>query len=110
MIGQVEERVDLRNGHSLLGLSHHHDFVSGTNVAFLQDAEVEPRPCAGRQQCRHPRLVHPNANAIAGDARLSYLEKCAADLITVADAHSVVRQSVDREVLSELPVYEVAPL
>jgi hypothetical protein len=50
------------------------------------------------------------ADAIACDARLSDLEKCAADLITVADAHGIVGQSFDREVLAELSVDEVSPL
>ena len=110
MIGRIEERVDLCDGHSLVRLSHLHDFVAGAHLAFLQDAEVEPRPSAGCQQCRHPRLVHPNANAIAGNARLSDLEQCAADLITVADANGIVGQSFDREVLAELSVDEVGPL
>ncbi len=110
MIGRIEERVDLCDGHSLLRLSHLHDFVAGAHLAFLQDAEVEPRPSAGCQQCRHPGLVHPNADAIAGNARLSDLEQRAADLITVADAHGIVGQSFDREVLAELSVDEVGPL
>src|SRR5204862_7716429 len=90
-------------------LSHLAAFVAGAHLAFLRDAEVEPRTSAGRQQCRHPRLVHPNANAIAGNAGLSDLEHCAADLITVADANGIVGQSFDREVLAELSVNEVGP-
>src|SRR5882724_2499304 len=110
MIGRIEKRVDLCDGHSLVRLSHLHDFVAGAHLAFPQDAEVEPRPSARCQQCRHPRLVHPNADAIAGNARLSDLEQCAADLITVADANDIVGQSFDREVLAELSVDEVVPL
>ena len=37
-------------------------------------------------------------------------EQRAADLITVADAHGIVGQSFDREVLAELSVDEVGPL
>ena len=110
MIGRIEERVDLRDGHPLLRLSHLHDLVAGAHLAFPQDAEVEPRPSAGRQQRRHPGLVHPNADAIAGHARLGDLEQRAADLIAVADAHGIVGQSFDREVLAELSVDEVGPL
>src|SRR5580704_16497135 len=109
MIGRIEEPVDLRDGHSLVRLSHLHDFVAGAHIASLQDAEIESRPSAGCQQCRHPRLVHPNANAIAGNAWLSDLEQRAADLITVADANSIVEQSFDREVLAKLSVDEVRP-
>src|SRR6516165_3657979 len=110
MIGRIQERVDLCDRHSLLRLSHLHDFVAGAHAAFLQDAEIEPRPSAGCQQCRHSGLVHPNADAIAGNAGLSDLEQRAADLITVPDAHGIVGQSLDREVLAELSVDEVGPL
>src|SRR5215472_11378265 len=110
MIGRIEQRVDLRDGHSLLRLSQFHDFVAGAHLAFLQDAEVVSRPSAGRQQCRHPGLVHPNADAIARHAWCSDLEQCTADSITVADTNGIVRQSLDREVLTELSVDEVGPL
>src|ERR1700739_4327136 len=110
MIGRIEQRVDLCDGHSPVRLSNLHDFVAGPDIAFLQDAEIESRPSAGCQQCRHPRLVHPKADAIAGNAGLSDLEQCAADLITVADADGIVGQSFDREVLAELSVNEVGPL
>src|SRR5260370_19639123 len=109
MIGRIEERVDLCDGHSLLPLSRLYDFVTGADLAFLQYAQVEPRPSAGCQQCRHSALVHPNADAIAGNARLRDLEQRAADLITVADAHGIVGQSFDRKVLAELSVNEVGP-
>src|SRR6266478_4396999 len=109
MIGRIEERVNLHDGHSLLPLSHLSDFVAGTDLAFLQHSQVEPRPSARCQQCRHPGLVHPNSYAIAGNARLRDLEQGTADLITVADAHGIVGQSFDGEVLAELSVGEVAP-
>src|SRR6476646_3755849 len=102
MSGRIEERVDFRDGHSLLRLSHLHNVVAGSNLAFLQDTEVEPWPSAGCQQCWHAGFVHSNADAIAGGARLSDLEYGAADLITVADAHGIVGQSFNREVLAEL--------
>jgi hypothetical protein len=82
---RIEKRVDLCDSYSLLRLSQLHDFVTGAYFAFLQDAEVESRPSAGRQQRRHPGLVHPNADAIARYARCSDLEQCTADSITVAD-------------------------
>src|SRR5438309_9385984 len=110
MTGQIEERVDLCHGQPLVRLSHLHDFVAGAHLAFPEDAEVEPRSSAGCQQCRHPGLVHPDANAITGNAGLSDLEQRTADLITVADANGIVGQSFDREVLAELSVDEVGPL
>src|SRR5207344_1041566 len=88
---------------------HLQDCVSGADLAFLQHAEVETWSSARCQQRRHPGLVHPNADAVAGNARLRDLEQCAADLITVADAHGIVGQSFDRKVLAELSVNEVGP-
>jgi hypothetical protein len=41
---------------------------------------------------------------------LSDLEQRVANLITVADAHGIIGQVFDREVLAELSVDEVAPL
>jgi hypothetical protein len=55
-------------------------------------------------------FVHPDADAITGDARLSDLESCTADPITVADTHDIVGQSFDGEVLAELSVNEAGPL
>src|SRR5215471_11957426 len=110
MIGRIEERVDLCDSHSLLRLAHLDDFVVGANFACLQNAEIESRPSPGCQQCRHPGLVHPNADAIAGNPRLSDLEHRAADLITIADAYGIVGQTFDGEVLAELAVDETGPL
>src|SRR5262245_4668161 len=108
MIGQIEKRADLCDGHALSGLSHFNDFVARTYLAFTEDPEVEPWPTTGRQECRHPGFVHPNTNTITGNARLSNLEQCAADLVTVADAHCIVEQALDREVLAELSMDEVS--
>src|SRR5260370_36161486 len=109
MIGRIEERVDLCDGHSLLPLSNLHDFVAGADLAFLQHAQVEPRPSARCQQGRHPGLVHPNADAITGNARLRDLEQRAAYLITVSDADGIVGQPSDGEVLAQLSEDELAP-
>src|SRR4051812_4675374 len=106
-MARVEKRVSLGDGHSLCRLSDLDDLVSGGDVAFAKNPEVESRPSARRQQCRHPRLVHPNADAIAGHARLRDLKQPTADLIAITDAHSIVRQSFDCEVLAELSINEV---
>ena len=107
MIGGIEKCVDLGHGHAHFRLPYLPDFVAGADDAFLQDAEVEAGPSTGRQQRRHPRLVHPNADAIAGDTGLSDLEQRATDLVTVADADGIVGQSLDGEVLAKLSVDEI---
>jgi hypothetical protein len=98
------------DGPSLGGFANPHDFVAGADLPFPQDAEIEPRPSARRQQRRHPRLIGPDADAIAGNARLRDLEKGAPDLKAIADANLVVGQSFNREVLAKLPLNEVGPL
>src|SRR5262249_23463511 len=65
---------------------------------------------ARRQQRRHVGFVHPDADAVAGHARLRDLEPRAADLVPVPDAHEVVGQAFDREVLTKLSVHEVGSL
>jgi len=60
------------------------------------------------QQGRHARLIHANADAVAGDAGLRHLEKRAADAITVANADFIVGQAVNGEILAELAKGEVA--
>src|SRR4051794_27893123 len=109
MIGRIQERVDFCDCHPLRRLSHLDDLVARAHFAFLQDAEVEAGPSAGCQQSWHPRLVHPNPDAVAGDPRLTYLEQCVANPITVADAHGRIGHPLDREVLAELAVDEVGP-
>ena len=59
------------------------------------------------EQGCHPRLVHADAHAVAGDARLRHLEQGAADPVAIADAHLLVGQAVDGEVLAELAIGEV---
>jgi len=109
MIGQIEERVDLCDGHSILRFSHPNDFIARANFAFPQHTQVEPGPSARCQQRRHSGLVHPNADAIAGNAWLCDLELRAADLKSVANAHLIVGQSFDGKVLTELSVNELGP-
>src|SRR5215471_13326064 len=109
MIGRIEECVDFRNCHSFGCLYHPRDFVTGAHISFLENAEVEPRPSARCEQGGHPGFVHSNADAITGNARLSDFEDRAADLIAVADANSIILQSLDREVLAELSMDEVRP-
>ena len=72
-------------------------------INAFQDAEIEPRPSAQCQQRRHPRLIGPNADAIAGDARLRDLEQG-------ADANGLVGQSFNGEILAKLSVNEVGPI
>jgi hypothetical protein len=59
------------------------------------------------QQGGHTRLVHSDPNAVACHSGLRHFEQCAANPITVTNAHLIVRQSLHREVLAELSKHEV---
>ncbi|GHD65254.1 hypothetical protein GCM10010317_064910 [Streptomyces mirabilis] len=56
----------------------------------------------GHEQCRHPRLSHPQAHPVTGHPGLGDLEEGLSDAVAVPDADLVVRQAVDGEVLTEL--------
>jgi hypothetical protein len=54
------------------------------------------------------RLVHRNADPVAGDTRLGHFEQTGPDPVAIANAHLVVGEALDGEVLAELPKGEVA--
>lgn len=58
------------------------------------------------EQGRHARVVHPDADAVAGDAWLGHLEARGPDPIAITDADLVVSKPVDGEILTELSVAE----
>ncbi len=106
---QVEECVHLRHRHALRANGHPDDLVPGPDFALLEDAQVEAGPSVRHKQRRHARLIHADADPEACHARLRHLEERFADAIPVADAHLVVGQALDGEVLAELPKGEAAP-
>src|SRR5262249_48655145 len=53
------------------------------------------------------RLVHADADSVAGHPGLRDLEQRRSDPIPVANAHLIVSEPVDREVLTELTEHEV---
>jgi hypothetical protein len=104
---QVQQRVNLRHRHCFGPGGHLHDLIPCLYWALAQHPQIEPGPVMGDQQRRDPRVVHPDAHPVAGDPRLGHLEHCLPDPVPVADAHLVVGQARNGEVLPELPVGEV---
>ena len=90
--GEVEQRVDVGDRHLLGSRGELDDLVSRLHLALFEHPEVEARAVVGDEQRGNPRIVHADPDAIAGDARLRYLEARAADLVAIADAHLVVGQ------------------
>ena len=109
MAGLVEQRARLLDGHALGSRPDRQDLVAGLDLALLEDAQIKARPAVRHEKRCHPRLVHADADAVAGDARLRHLEDRAPDPVPIPDAHLAVGQALDREVLAELPVGEPAP-
>ena len=106
--GEVEQRVDFGNRHLLVSGGDLEDLVARLHLALFEHAEVEAGAAVRDQQRRNARILHAQSDAITGDARLGDLEQRGADPVAVADADLGVAQPVDREVLAELPVDEVA--
>jgi hypothetical protein len=108
--GHVEQRVDLSHAHALGAYGDPHDLVAGLHFALLQDAKVEARSAACDEQRGHPRLVHADAHAVTGDARLRHFEQGATHAVAIADADFLVGQAVDGEILAKLSIGEVVSM
>src|SRR4029079_17544709 len=87
MAGEVEQRIGFGNAHPLDARRKLDDFIARLDLALFDHAQVETRPALGNEQRRHPRLVHPDADAITRHARLRHLEYGAPDSVAVPDAH-----------------------
>ena len=107
MTGHVEERIDLEHAHALGPGRDLRDLVAGLDFPFVQHPEIEARSTVLDHQCGHFRLVEANAQPVTGDTRLRHLEQGAADPVTVSDTHLSIRQAIDGEIFSELPMDEV---
>jgi hypothetical protein len=63
----------------------------------------------GHQQRRHLRIIHSNADAIACDPRLRDFKKSSSNSVAISDANITVWETLDGQVLAELPVIKVSP-
>ena len=54
------------------------------------------------EQGWHARFIHANADAVTSHAWLRYFKFSATDAVSIADAHFVIRKSLDGEVFPEL--------
>jgi hypothetical protein len=104
MAGQIQQRVNLRDRHSLRTIRDFHDLVAGTYFAFLEHTEIESRPMMRNKQRRHLRLIHSDADAVTRHPRLCYFKQCASDPVLVTDAHFSVSETIDGEIFSKLSI------
>jgi ABC transporter transmembrane region len=98
---QVRQRVDLSDGHPFWPGADLDDLLPCLDLAFGEYAAIKAWSSVRHEQSRHARLADTHSDAIAGDSRLGDLEYGLADLVAIADAHLVIGQPVDREVLPE---------
>src|SRR5271165_2644491 len=107
MARKVKQRVDFGDA-DLLGSRADFDYVlTGFNLSFGDDPEVEPRATVGDQQCGHLRFPQPQADPVTGHPRLADFEDGLADPVSIADANLIVRQTLDREILAEMAGLQV---
>jgi len=107
MAGEIEQGIRLDDGHALGAVGDFDDLVPRPDFALLKHAKIEPWPAMGDEQSSHARFIHPDADAVARNPRLCYLEQGIPDPVAVADAHLIVGQAFDGEILAELAVSEV---
>src|SRR5208283_1003899 len=102
MSRQIQEGVNLGHSDPLRTVSNFYNVVARPNFSFLQHAKVESWSVMRHEQGCHPRFIHPNAYAVARHPRLGYFKFSAPDAVSIADAHFVIRKSLDGEIFSEL--------
>jgi len=105
---QIQKGVNVRHRDLFWTIGDFYNDIACTNFSFLQHAKVESWSVMRYEQGWHTRLVHADADAVARHAWLRHFKFSATDTVSIADAHLVVRKSLDGEVLSELPESEIA--
>ena len=70
----VQKRIHLGDGHALGSLHDPHDLVAGPDFSLFKNTEIETGPAMRDEQCGHFRLIHPDADPVAGNAGLADFE------------------------------------
>ena len=96
-----------RNRDPFRAIGDLYDFIVRANFSFLQHAKIKSGPWCATKQGWHARLVHANADAVAGYARLRHFEERITNAVSVADADLVISKPFNGEVLSELAETEI---
>src|SRR5580698_444158 len=102
MSWQIQEGVNVGHTDSLWTVGKLYNVVARTNFAFLQHAKVESWSVMFYEQGWHARFIHANADAVTSHAWLRHFKFGTTDPVAIADAHFVIRKSLDGKVFSEL--------
>jgi hypothetical protein len=108
MSWQIQERVNLGHTDSLWTVSSFYNVVACTNFSLLQYAKVKPWSPVCYEKRRHTRFIHADADAVACYAWLCHFKYRVTNAVSIANAYLVIRESLNREVFSELAEDEVA--
>jgi hypothetical protein len=109
MTRQVQESVYLRYGHPFRTVHDLYDFIACPNLSLFDHPEVKARTSVGHQQRRHLRIVHSNADAIAGHPRLRDFKESSPNSVAISDANVIIRKALDGQILAELSIDKVSP-
>src|SRR5580693_8860129 len=110
MAAKVKQRVDLGDSDLLRSRADFDDVLSGFDLSFCDDPEIEPGAVVGYQQGGHLRLSQPQADPVAGDARLGNFEDGLPDPVAIPDADLIVRQTLNREILAKMAGAQVVAM
>jgi hypothetical protein len=110
MSWKVEQCVDVGHRDLFRAGADLDDVLAGLHRTLGDNPATEAGSAVGNQQGGHSRLIHPDPDPVARDPRLGDLEDRLADLVTVADAHFVVGQALDGEILTEMTGHQVVAM
>ena len=107
MLRRVEQGIDLGDGHALRAGREFLDLIADADLALLDNSEIETGPAVRNQQRRYLRVFQPDADPVAGVARLADLDDDIADPEAIADADLGIGEALHCEVLAEVSVHEI---
>src|ERR1019366_2859251 len=92
---------DIRHGDAVFVLAHPLDIVSRVNEPLFENRKIDSGTAAGEKSLHDVVAAKPNAELIAGKARLGDLKEGFADPVMVADARDVFAEYFGREIFAE---------
>src|SRR2546422_462374 len=101
---------DLEYRWSFPGFGNPFDRVTRGDGAFFEDRQIESRSAARQESPDHFGPPEPDAELVAGKARLRHLQQGRADAQVRSDAERPFREAIRREVLSERAPRQFGPL
>src|SRR5438445_1122058 len=101
---------DLEYRRNVPGFGNPFDRVTRGDGAFFEDRQIESRSAACEESPDHVGPPEPDAELVAGEARLRHLQQGRADAQVRPDAELPFREALCRPVLPERAPYQVGPL